>query len=73
MRALILVLLLSACSSVETRYAPIPAGLIPVKPELENIKSEELQCLTEEAYTKLVKNMQKLQNYSSDLRALLSN
>lgn len=46
-----LLLLLSACSTIE--YVPVSLPL-PPKPELPTLEGPELMCLTDDTYVKLV-------------------
>lgn len=72
---LIVVAVLVGCASptVEYRYVAVPVSLVPPEPVLENIKSSQLQCLSDDTYTKLVSNHRKLTSYGKELRALLVN
>lgn len=58
---------------IEYRYVTVPKEFIPPEPKLESVRSEELPktCVKDDTYRKLVLNQRKLQDYSSQLRALL--
>ena len=68
---LALSLLLAGCAREVVRYAPIPAGLIPPKPVYEKIKADELACLSDSAYERLVKRFQACDQDNRELRALV--
>jgi hypothetical protein len=81
--ALAIVLLLLwgvfGCSTHSYLYRPVPASMIPKKPNLESIKSTEIPrckaaqnpCITDETYVKFVKNNDALKQQIDELRALL--
>lgn len=68
---LVLFLLLAGCAHEVVRYAPIPAGLIPPRPVYEKIGADELACLSDSAYERLVKRFQACEQDGRELRALL--
>ena len=51
--ALVALLLLSGCT-VAYRYVAVPPNLLPPRAELPRIFAAELECLTDETYSKLV-------------------
>jgi len=56
---------------IEIRYVTIPAELIPSRPKLEDVPAKDLQCLSDQTYTKFVQNFKLLNAYSKELEALL--
>ena len=68
---LALSLLLAGCAHEVVRYAPIPAGLIPPKPVYEKVSADELACLSDSAYERLVKRSVACDQDNRELRALL--
>lgn len=70
---------IAGCSTHSYLYRPVPAALIPKKPDLESIKSTEIPrceaaqnpCMTDETYVKFVKNNDALKQQIDELRALL--
>ena len=73
MRALVLAMALAtaACAAPEVRYETVPVSLIPAPPVLPAVKSEQLQCLSDEAYEALAKRDMLRRQYERELRALL--
>lgn len=69
--ALALALALAGCAAPEVRYETVPASLIPAPPVLPTVKSEQLQCLSDDAYEALAKRDLLRRQYERELRALL--
>lgn len=71
--AIVLLLLLGVfgCSTHSYIYRPVPAALIPQKPDLPTVQAAELQCLADDAYVRLAKRDRLQQQYAAALRALL--
>lgn len=53
MKSILLALLLAGCSHEVIRYRPVPLP-IPSDPELPTISRDELSCLEESVYSRLV-------------------
>jgi uncharacterized lipoprotein YajG len=70
--ALAALLLLAGCStSSEIRYRTVPASLIPDPPVLPTVRADELKCLSDETYAKLVVRDKLRKQHANELRALL--
>lgn len=77
--SLLFALFLVGCSPPKIEYRPIPAYLIPQKPDLISIGSDEVPqchanqkpCMTDDTYAKFVKNDRALKLQIDELRALL--
>lgn len=69
--ALVACLALAGCCPPKYLYAPVPQNLIPREPELPTIRSEELQCISDDAYTRLAERDRALRQINAELRALL--
>ena len=67
---ILMVLWLGGCAT-RIEYQPIPAWLIPLKPTVPTIPSDQLSCLADDAYTKLAERDRTCWQYASELRALL--
>ncbi len=67
----LLVWLLAGCTTHSYLYQPVPAYLIPGKPDFPKIKSSELACLSDDAYERLANRDRIRQQYEDELRALL--
>lgn len=64
--------LLAACAStVEYKYIDNPLSM-PPKPTLPNIEANEMSCLSDETYKKLVKRDLLLQQHIAKLRLIIS-
>lgn len=63
--------LLSGCAAPRIEYRPIPAALIPPKPQLPIITPDELRPLSDETYLKLAWRDRMLRQYAEELRALV--
>jgi hypothetical protein len=68
--ALIALLLLAGCTTAY-RYVAVPQHLLPLQSELPRITESELECLTDEAYTRLVEREQEIRYELEQYRALL--
>jgi hypothetical protein len=71
MKALLLLLLLTGCACPSPEYRAVPTWLIPMKPTVETVKSNELTCLSDDTYLKLAKRDRTCWRYVGELRALL--
>lgn len=73
MRSLVVagLVVLVACAAPEVRYETVPVSLIPAPPVLPAVKSEQLQCLSDEVYEVLAKRDMLRRQYERELRALL--
>ena len=63
--------LLIGCAGTRIEYRPIPAALIPPKPQLPTITADELRPLSDETYLKLAGRDRMLRQYADELRALV--
>ena len=61
-----IILLMTGCSSFIS--VPLP---LPVKPDLPKIQSSELECLSQDAYDKLLKRDILRENYEDKLRSII--
>jgi hypothetical protein len=68
--ALIALLLLAGCTTAY-RYVAVPPHLIPPRAEIPAIYAAELECLTDETYTRLVDRDRALRFEVEQYRALL--
>jgi len=68
---LAIVWLLVGCATHSYLYQPVPAYLIPSKPELQKVKAAELACLSDDVYERLANRDRIRQQYEDELRALL--
>lgn len=66
---LVLLLSLPACSTTVTTRVVAPE--IPQRPELPTVSAAELQCLSEEAYQKVLRREQLRRNYAEELELIL--
>lgn len=69
---LFVVWLLVGCSTHSYLYRPVPAALVPQKPDLPTIRAAELQCLSDDAYLRLANRDRLQRQYAAELRALLT-
>lgn len=67
----LLIWLLAGCTTHSYLYQPVPAHLIPAKPELPKVMASELACLSDDAYGRLANRDRIRQQYEDELRALL--
>jgi hypothetical protein len=63
--------LLFGCAAPKIEYRPVPAALIPPKPQLPTITADELRPLSDETYLKLAGRDRMLRQYADELRALV--
>jgi hypothetical protein len=70
--ALLVLVLVGGCA-VQYRYVPIPPNLIPPRAELPKIPAAELECLTDETYTKLVERDRAQRFELAQWRAVVGN
>ena len=68
--ALVVILLLAGCTT-QYRYTAVPMGLIPLPIELPRVMAVELECLSDDAYLRLVERDRMLRYESAQFRALL--
>ena len=68
--ALVLALLLSGCAT-QYRYVAAPVNLIPPPVELPRVMAVELECLSDDAYLRLVERDRLLRYENAQFRALL--
>lgn len=66
--SVLLVLLISGCASVR----PAPSVVLPPEPTLPRITAEELSCISQDTYARLVEREMLLREYLAEIRALLS-
>ena len=69
--ATLLCWLLAGCTTHSYLYRPVPAALIPPKPDLPAVQSSELQCLADDVYARLATRDRANRQYAAELRALL--
>jgi len=62
-------LLVSGCA-VQYRYVTVPQNLLPPRAEVPRIPADQLRCLTDETYTKLVERDQALRRELELYRAI---
>ena len=67
---ILMTLWLMGCAR-DIEYRPIPTWLIPMKPTVPTIQAQQLSCLSDDAYQKLVERDRNCWQYAKDLRALL--
>jgi hypothetical protein len=68
--ALIALLLLAGCTTAY-RYVAVPQHLLPLQAELPRVYAEELECLADETYTRLVEREQEIRYELEQYRSLL--
>lgn len=61
---------LAGCAAPEVRYQTVPLPL-PPRPELPRIYGEELQCLSEDAYRRIVERDRMRRAYAEQLEAVI--
>ena len=67
---LFLALILSGCGTAPVEYVTTPLPL-PPRPELPAINGEQLQCLSDEAYSAIVTRDRGRREYSETLEAII--
>jgi len=69
MRLLILAALVSGCAAQPTFVTnPLP---LPVRPVLETVSDSELECLSDDAYERLVLRDMKRRQFAEELEAVI--
>ena len=63
----LLALTLSACQTVYTTQ-PLP---MPPRPELPTVQASEVECLSDDAWKKIVLRDQALRSYTKELEAVI--
>lgn len=66
-----LLALLVGCACPPTTYRAVPVWMVPEKPVVPTIVSDEMNCLTDEVYLKLAERDRTCWQYARELRALL--
>lgn len=69
--AVLLLIAIGGCARPPVEYRPVPFHLIPVRPELPTVRADELRCLPDDAYLRLVERDRMLRQNNEELRALL--
>lgn len=67
----IVIMLIAGCACPEPDYRPIPAWMVPVKPIVPTVKSDDLTCLSDEVYIQLAERDRVCWQHVRELRALL--
>jgi len=68
---LILLTAICGCAKPPVEYRPVPLHLIPIRPQLPTVRADELRCLSDDAYLRLVERDRMLRQNNEELRALL--
>ncbi len=68
---LILLTAICGCAKPPVEYRPVPLHLIPGWPQLPTVRADELRCLSDDAYLRLVERDRMLRQNNEELRALL--
>ena len=71
MAAVLLLIALGGCAKPPVEYRPVPLHLIPIRPQLPTVRADELRCLSDDAYLRLVERDRMLRQNNEELRALL--
>lgn len=69
--AVLLLIVIVGCAKPPVEYRPVPLHLIPERPQLPTVQAGELQCLSDDAYLRLVERDRMLRKDGDELRALL--
>lgn len=64
-------MLTAGCAQERVVYQPLPAWVIPAAPELPTVKAEDLRCLSEDTYVRLVTRERLRASDQALLRSLL--
>lgn len=64
-------MLTAGCAQERVVYQPLPAWVIPAAPELPTVKAEELRCLSDDTYVRLVTRERLRSSDQALLRSLL--
>lgn len=67
----LLLIAIVGCAKPPVEYRPVPLHLIPERPQLPTIKADELRCLSDDAYLRLVERDRMLRQNNDELRALM--
>ena len=68
---LILLTAICGCAKPPVEYRPVPLHLIPIRPQLPTVRADELRCLSDDAYLRLVERDRILRQNNDELRELL--
>ena len=69
--AVMLLIAIVGCAKPPVEYRPVPLHLIPVRPQLPTVQANELRCLSDDAYSRLVERDRLLRQNNEELRALM--
>jgi len=69
--AVLLLIAIGGCAKPPVEYRPVPLHLIPIRPQLPTVRADELRCLSDDAYLRLVERDRMLRQHNEELRALL--
>lgn len=69
--AVLLLIAIVGCAKPPVEYRPVPLHLIPGWPQLPTVRADELRCLSDDAYLRLVERDRMLRQNNDELRALL--
>ena len=69
--AVLLLIAIVGCAKPPVEYRPVPLHLIPDRPQLPTVRADELRCLSDDAYLRLVERDRMLRQNNDELRALL--
>lgn len=67
----LLLIAIGGCAKPPVEYRPVPFHLIPVRPQLPTVQADELRCVSDAAYLRLVERDRLLRQDDDELRALL--
>jgi len=68
--AVVVFFVLASGCAVQYRYVTVPPHLLPPRAEVPRIPADQLKCLSDEAYTKLVERDQALRRELELYRAI---
>lgn len=68
---LILLTAICGCAKPPVEYRPVPLHLIPDRPQLPTVRADDVRCLSDDAYLRLVERDRMLRQNNDELRALL--
>ena len=71
MAAVLLLIAIGGCVIPPVEYRPVPLHLIPDRPRPPTVRADELRCLSDDAYLRLVERDRMLRQNNDELRALL--
>ena len=69
--AVLLLIAIVGCAKPPVEYRPVPLHLIPIRPQLPTVRADELRCLSDDAYSRLVERDRLLRQNNEELRALM--